>query len=1317
MRIGGEDLSDASVVGGAVVEPRLAGAVHHLRHRVLPSLLRLRTRRVQRILVPCGDDAADALALSLLVQEAVDAVAGRRGVEVYAAGSVETVEAVLAGEFWAERLVGVPPALIEDYSELAPGGRRRLVPALRERLVPVEWTGARGPGVWAVDAICVPALTIGSASPTVAEVVDWAPSRLRHGGLLFCGALEPRLLDEERLVCVDRIAGVYRVLGEMPQATPVSVSRRGEGDLLTDEPSQDLPREPPIAVDPANEGVRAQGQHAALLNLSRAALLESDLVRFFRLAVETVSAVVQADITGLLEGEPSGDAVRGVASVGVPLERIQAVRTHADGPTLAGLALASDEPIVSDEVLQDPRFVTDPVLVSAGARCALATTIRDGVRSYGVMGCFRARHEPFDELDVDFVRRVSDIVGAAVSRARERRRSRVEFEIARILNSNHPVDELVRRVLHQLGLSLDALVAECWTPFEDEVLELRQMVVPGREDLVLNKIEPVEVCRGETAMGRAWHEVRTLWLTKTANPEEFHAERREVAPEIRCGVVFPVMAGDRLLHLFTLFFDAVGLPDPTLFATLDAIGRSVGEYIGRVEAESDARQSRDALSEVIAHIPELIALVERDGAVAYTNGNLSVLGLVERNRLDFSALDADSADEARRLLSFPETRTAALVTTARGKTHLRWQCVPFRGRPSQRLLVVRDVTEEERARRVRDQLRKRLELAQEASQSSFWTWEFGEASPNAGPLQRQVLGVGADAALTFESISDAIFPEDRTRAIGELMRQMSDPERTTCYVEYRVASDPSRWVASRGRIERDERGEPLRVLGMSVDITEMMRARRQVEQSEARFRAAVTATPGPLALLGASGKVLEVSDAFERIFQCSRGRSLYDVVRDAFGLEHATRCRMVVNTCIATTTQSPVMEMTTLGPEPRTWQFRLGQPLRGPSGRAWLVVSALDVTEHRRYEERLRRASEQKDELMAMLGHELRNPLAAMVHAIDLIRVADDATRDEALSVLARQGNAMRRLVDDMFDASRFSRGKLALESRPVNLGQLAQQVVEQWKARFDEQGVLLELLAEDGWVLGDTVRLDQVLGNLMGNALKFTPAGGVVLVKVSASDRAVTVDVRDSGEGFASVDAEQLFEPFLQGPQDAARSRGGLGLGLAMVRNLVTLHGGSVSAHSDGPGRGAHFSVVLPTTDLRPSTPMKPEDQEASCCRVLLVEDHLDNAAMLVALLRAQGHDVVHVATGTEAIAVARDIRPCVVLCDIGLPDISGYDVVRALKSDPALARCGFVALSGYGEAADIQRALEAGFQRHITKPIRFGELQEVLAAHRRRT
>ena len=364
--------------------------------------------------------------------------------------------------------------------------------------------------------------------------------------------------------------------------------------------------------------------------------------------------------------------------------------------------------------------------------------------------------------------------------------------------------------------------------------------------------------------------------------------------------------------------------------------------------------------------------------------------------------------------------------------------------------------------------------------------------------------------------------------------------------------------------------------------------------------------------------------------------------------------------------------------------------------------------------------SQEKDHFLAMLGHELRNPLAAVRNALSAAQL-DPRRVERALAIASHGAEQLNRLVDDLLDVSRVTQGRLTLRREPVDLAVVVRQAVDAARPLFDEHRVtpVVRVPADPCLVDGDTTRLEQVVGNLLTNAAKYSEAGGQVLVAVEAAGDAALVRVSDSGIGIAPELLPRIFDLFVQGSQTLDRSRGGLGIGLRLVRQLVEMHGGSVTARSDGVGRGAEFVVRLPRRVAAPATPAATPPApvaSAAAARVLIVEDNASTAESLSMLLEVVGFEVRAVGDGPAALAAVRAQAPDVMLVDIGLPGMDGYELARRLRADERGRDIVLVALTGYGQDEDRRDAIAAGFDHHLVKPVDVEQVRRLIADARGR-
>jgi PAS domain S-box-containing protein len=551
----------------------------------------------------------------------------------------------------------------------------------------------------------------------------------------------------------------------------------------------------------------------------------------------------------------------------------------------------------------------------------------------------------------------------------------------------------------------------------------------------------------------------------------------------------------------------------------------------------------------------------------------------------------------------------------------------------------------------------------------------------------------------------------------------------------RTPAELEREVAERKRAERalklanDELER--RVLERTVQLARMnatlktseerlqqdVAARQQTEEalrhSEEQFRRAIVEAPIPVIMHAEDGEILQISNAWTRLSGYTRA-DLPNYQR-WLELAYGPQAPRVANYVrglfqLQAGTQEAEFVITTKSGERRTWVFTNSPPGRLQDGRRFLVGMAMDITDRRE-------ADRRKDEFLATLAHELRNPLAPIQNAIQVMRRHDLAEPQLAWArdVVARQAQQMTRLVDDLLDVSRISRGKVQLRKERVPLATLVEHAVETAQPLIEERRhrLTLALPATPVWLEVDATRMEQVLANLLNNAAKYTEVGGQIHLSAATEPGTVTIRVRDTGVGIPAEQLHDVFNLFVQIDGGREGAMGGLGIGLSLVRRLVEMHGGTVSAHSAGRFKGSEFVVRLPVPAARGAgpaqapraiTPVPPR-------RLLVVDDNVDAAQSLAVLLRMEGHEVQVANDGLSALEQAPAFHPQLVILDIGMPQLDGYEVARRLRQMPDFDKVRLVALTGWGSDEDRRRARAAGFDCHLVKPVELSSLRDILA------
>lgn len=528
-----------------------------------------------------------------------------------------------------------------------------------------------------------------------------------------------------------------------------------------------------------------------------------------------------------------------------------------------------------------------------------------------------------------------------------------------------------------------------------------------------------------------------------------------------------------------------------------------------------------------------------------------------------------------------------------------------------------------------------------------------------------------------------------------------------------------RWLNATYTPTFDANGSADGWIAVVLDVTERKRMEQALRTSEQRFSRFMQHLPGLAWIKDSHGQYIYANDAAVEAFRCSRSEIYGKTDQEIFPAEIAAQ--FAENDRRARASRTGVQVIESLEHEDGVTHYSIVSkfPILGASDEPVMVGGmAIDITDRMNAEAALKESDRRKDEFLATLAHELRNPLAPIRNALELMKGADIDRNDfeETRSVMDRQLGQMVRLIDDLLDISRITTGKLQVRKERIELATVMQSAVEASQYLIEAEGheLTVTLPPQPIHLDADPTRLTQVIANLLNNAAKYTEKGGHIWLIAQREKGEVVISVRDTGIGISAEHLPNVFQMFSQATPALDRAHGGLGIGLSLVRGLVELHNGTVEAHSAGAGRGSEFVVRLPIVEVQTEV-LLPHSGEKGCsaraCRILVVDDNRDAASTLAILLKKRGHSIQKVFDGLEAIQAAASFRPDVVLLDIGLPKMNGYEVARHIREQPWGGKLTLVAVTGWGQEEDKRQALDAGFNHHLTKPVAVQAVEKILA------
>lgn len=622
----------------------------------------------------------------------------------------------------------------------------------------------------------------------------------------------------------------------------------------------------------------------------------------------------------------------------------------------------------------------------------------------------------------------------------------------------------------------------------------------------------------------------------------------------------------------------------------------------------------------------------------------------------------------------------------------------------------------------------RYRLVGEAANDAIWDWDLVTNDVVWNEGVRRVYGYGPQDVGTQASWwIEKIHPDDRQR-ISLHIHAAIDDGWEFWQNEYRFlrANGTYANVIDRGRIVHHD-GSAVRMVGSMLDLTEREKAAATLKAAEDRFAFVRKSTGVGFWYCDLPFDVLQWDERVKEHFHLPPDAHVtIDTFYQCIHPDDRQPTRAAIERSINEHKNYDVSYRTVAqNSESEKWIRAIGRTAYADDGSPLRFDGvSLDVTEQKRVEAELRstaaalaEAGHRKDEFLATLAHELRNPLAPMRNAVHLMGLSVESELHEyARSMIERQLAQMVRLVDDLLDLSRITRGKVELRMEQVLLTEIINSAVETSRPLIEQMGHTLNLKLPMAPVLveADTTRMSQVFSNLLNNAAKYSERDGQIEISVELHESEVEVQIRDAGIGIASDQLQRIFEMFTQVDQSLERSQGGLGIGLTLVRRLVEMHGGSVQAKSAGLGMGAEFDVRLPLVQQVAPDPSFPEAEStpaSSSLRILIVDDNRDGAESLAMMLRILGNETRVAYNGEDGVQLAEAYQPDVILFDIGLPKMNGYEACRVIRQQSWGQRPMVIAVTGWGQAEDRQRSKNAGFDHHLVKPVDARVLLQLLA------
>lgn len=641
--------------------------------------------------------------------------------------------------------------------------------------------------------------------------------------------------------------------------------------------------------------------------------------------------------------------------------------------------------------------------------------------------------------------------------------------------------------------------------------------------------------------------------------------------------------------------------------------------------------------------------------------------------------------------------------------------------------TARDVTALKRTESDLVDIRSRMEAALSAGAIGTWAWDIPSDRFYADASLAAIFSVAPEdvAGGSLARIMNAIHPDDRDRVADQIEKAITSGARYEA--DYRVAQKDGswRWITARGQVERDARGQAVRFPGVVIDVTDRKIAEEALahltalsEQRKRLYETTLSNTPDLVYVFDRNHRFVYANEAllamWGRTWDEAIGKTCLEL---GYELWHASMHDREIEQVVST--RQPIRGVVPFtGSKGRRDYDYIFVPVLGADGEVEAVAGTTrDVTDQKAASEALRESDRKKDDFIALLAHELRNPLAPIRNGLQVIRLSSEPSiRDQVQQMMDRQLSHMVRMIDDLLDVSRIGRHKMELRRERVALNDVINSAVETARPAIEEAGhdLSLELPQEPIFLDADLTRLSQVFSNLLVNSAKYTERGGRIWLAAKKNQNEIAVSVRDTGIGIPPDSLSAIFDMFSQIDRPLERKTGGLGIGLALVKGLVEIHGGSVTAYSQGPGSGSTFTVTLPllveANEVATSDRNQGQIPVAPKRKVLVVDDNHDGALSLAMMLKLTGNDVAMAHDGLEAIEQAERFRPDCILMDMGMPKLNGLEAAKRIREMAWSRDIVIIALTGWGQDADRELTRQAGCDGHLVKPVSLDDLQIML-------